>query len=733
MIKHLRILIILLFIASGCCIAQYNNWVFSSNNHVSFDLVTGMPTFISNQANTSGSWYYPSISDKLNNLLFYSGGGRVINRLHQVMKDGVSLLSHENINNTQIILPVGKDSNLFYIFGVGSKRYDTSKHSTIYYHIVDLTYENGLGQVIKMNVLFKDSVKGTIATIRHTNKRDYWIILRSSTKPVMYSYLFTYDGDIIGPIENNIETINGGMTNASYCHLKFSPTGKILASVDINENGLIELYDFSRETGIISNPFHFHYENDIKRYSVEFSPNEKFMYVAMPSSPANLGIYQFDITQRDSAYIYNNAYIFKREETYARSLQLAPDGSIYFVGFFVIPILNQYKYYLSKITFPNRKGEECEIVLDALQISESGASSGLPQHPCVFDESICDTNSFEFSRMNVRDFELVGTANELGSVIRLTDTNGFSAGALWYNKKLNLNNGFVCDFKFRLSVGDNKNFSEDSYPGADGIAFVIQNTSIDALGRIGGGIGYDSLKNALAFEIDLFHNRMRQDFKLNDPNGNHFAIQANTDHISADHSSDSFVFINPDIMTIRSDSSIYYLRIIYKPGNIFVYLDTSRAYSLPPICSIPNFYLENYLDFSIDSAFFVGFTAATGRAVQNHDIEDWYFCVKPSVSNLIVTVDENVNENSNSIENIIISPNPATNYIGIAIPPLEKGSGGVAPVVKVFNVLGVCVITSPPAPLHSGEGSKVWLDVSHLPTGVYFVQIGNRVCRFVKM
>jgi len=51
----------------------------------------------------------------------------------------------------------------------------------------------------------------------------------------------------------------------------------------------------------------------------------------------------------------------------------------------------------------------------------------------------------------------------------------------------------------------------------------------------------------------------------------------------------------------------------------------------------------------------------------------------------------------------------------------------------VYDLLGMCVITSPSASLHSGEGSKVRLDVSHLPPGVYFVQIGSRVQRFSKM
>jgi len=77
----------------------------------------------------------------------------------------------------------------------------------------------------------------------------------------------------------------------------------------------------------------------------------------------------------------------------------------------------------------------------------------------------------------------------------------------------------------------------------------------------------------------------------------------------------------------------------------------------------------------------------------------------------------------------MLYPNPANDYIEINIPPLERGSGGVS----VFDVLGVVVATSPPASLHSGEGRKVRIDVSSLSPGVYFVRVGGRMYKFVKM
>ena len=95
-----------------------------------------------------------------------------------------------------------------------------------------------------------------------------------------------------------------------------------------------------------------------------------------------------------------------------------------------------------------------------------------------------------------------------------------------------------------------------------------------------------------------------------------------------------------------------------------------------------------------------------------------------------------------------LSPNPATDYIEVAIPTLKRGLGGVAPVVRVYDVLGKEVLNTSmsflrkqESPVNTDEipgqagndSSIIRLDVSHLPPGVYFVQSGNMVQSFVKM
>ncbi len=82
-----------------------------------------------------------------------------------------------------------------------------------------------------------------------------------------------------------------------------------------------------------------------------------------------------------------------------------------------------------------------------------------------------------------------------------------------------------------------------------------------------------------------------------------------------------------------------------------------------------------------------------------------------------------------------ITPNPATDYIDVILSKAKtaEGSGVANPFlsVKIYDVLGVCVLTHPLAP--SREGETVRLDVSGLAAGVYFVRVGGKMYKFVKM
>ena len=80
-----------------------------------------------------------------------------------------------------------------------------------------------------------------------------------------------------------------------------------------------------------------------------------------------------------------------------------------------------------------------------------------------------------------------------------------------------------------------------------------------------------------------------------------------------------------------------------------------------------------------------------------------------------------------------ISPNPAEDFIEISKPSEgSEPSEGSLNSVRIFNVFGETVFTSVcSADTSAGGGQKI--DVSGLPSGVYFVRVGNKVSKFVKI
>ena len=53
--------------------------------------------------------------------------------------------------------------------------------------------------------------------------------------------------------------------------------------------------------------------------------------------------------------------------------------------------------------------------------------------------------------------------------------------------------------------------------------------------------------------------------------------------------------------------------------------------------------------------------------------------------------------------------------------------------IQIYNILGVCVLTTPSLRDTPSEKGNVKIDVSQLPAGVYFVRVGDWVGRFVKI
>ena len=90
--------------------------------------------------------------------------------------------------------------------------------------------------------------------------------------------------------------------------------------------------------------------------------------------------------------------------------------------------------------------------------------------------------------------QLNGSAVLNGTRLRLTGAPG-QAGSAFFTAAVNVQS-FTTNFSIQLTA-----------PTADGMAFVIQNSGLTALGSAGGGLGFSGIPNSLAVKFDLYDNQ----------------------------------------------------------------------------------------------------------------------------------------------------------------------------------------------------------------------------------
>jgi Legume lectin domain len=213
-----------------------------------------------------------------------------------------------------------------------------------------------------------------------------------------------------------------------------------------------------------------------------------------------------------------------------------------------------------------------------------------------------------------RSLQLVGDAALVGDVIQLTPSTNDQAGAAWILPRQRVADGFVAGFTFRIT-----NVSGD---GADGLAFVIQNSAPDALGGRGPGMGYGiatdygdaGIANSLAIEFDT-----SQDVDLGDPNDNQISIHTVGTFENNPDESYSIGTSGSHPLPNFSDGSVHTVLIIYSGNRMAVHLDGDRQHHLNAFVN-----LSTILKLHNGEAW-VGFTGSTGSSWENHDILSFRF------------------------------------------------------------------------------------------------------------
>ena len=273
-----------------------------------------------------------SICDSLGGLLFYAGSpntnlwpmttvnflGYVVNKDHQLMEDGDTIVSNQNYQEMAIVPNPGNEKQ-FYLFSGGVT---LTTNPGFYWSLVDLTYNGGLGRVVQKNVQLQNfPVNDGLAAVKHGNGRDWWVIHEQYVPGGYSDEVYVYLVDPSGISQMPVQHI-GRLSQTNTLRLKFSPSGSKLISTDSNQ--YLELFDFDRCTGLLSNPRFVHQRQVTTLnglfWSSEFSPDETKLYLSTVEYGNNDSIsclIQFDLLapdiQASMDTIYNFICLMKRE------------------------------------------------------------------------------------------------------------------------------------------------------------------------------------------------------------------------------------------------------------------------------------------------------------------------------------------------------------------------------------------------------------------------------------
>jgi len=196
-----------------------------------------------------------------------------------------------------------------------------------------------------------------------------------------------------------------------------------------------------------------------------------------------------------------------------------------------------------------------------------------------------------------------------GGALRITRALGDQIGGAYFSTRQIIQDGFTTTFTFSVSGAANG--------GADGFAFVIYAGPTPAISGNDGGceIGYHELPNCVAVEFDTWYSDGCSAGLVADPNDNHISIH--TRGTLPNSAQESVSVASTTAIANISSGQTHTCRITYTGGIFSVYLNDL----VTPVLSTP---LDLAATLALDQGrAWVGFTGATGGAIENHDILSW--------------------------------------------------------------------------------------------------------------
>lgn len=399
--KKIFLLIATFTSIAGTVFAQKENNVWAFGDHMGLDFNSGSPAIISTGIQTLGG--SASVCDANGRLLFYTQGDTIWNRNHQVMPNSAGLIAPYTSNagsqssQGQLIVPVINNPSQYYVFSMESSMDNLfggdPYAGRLYYSIVDMTLNSGLGGIVPTARKIKlDSVLTSEKMIAIPgNNCSVWLLVHGVGDNTFKAYRINNNGIVATPVTS----VSGTMTGpASYAlgKMKVSPDGHKLAvsSWMFGTYGL-ELFNFNQATGVVSNPVVI--DSIPQSISACFSPDNSKLY-EFSFAGGNGALYQYNLSLSGTAAIIGSRTLIDTlygAGTSVYDAKIGPDGKIY-LKMPYSPSGPVPHDTIGRINLPNNAGTACGYTRAAL-VSAQTILLGNGDLPNDFVKPLQDTTS----------------------------------------------------------------------------------------------------------------------------------------------------------------------------------------------------------------------------------------------------------------------------------------------------------------------------------------------------
>jgi hypothetical protein len=389
--------------------AQNRNSIWCFGDSAAIDFSSGIATPISSGMDGRGSC--ASIANESGNLLFYAAtmpvyssvlaySTFVFDQNHNVMLNGDSIFGQAWYQEL-VIVPNPANDSTYYLFSIGV----AGSNFGLMYSIIDMRMNGGFGAVTVKNVqLHSFAVVDCINAVKHANGRDWWLLFRKNDYPGAnndwHSYLISPSGIQNYSIQSiGVDNVTGGG------HTAFSKDGSKIAFT--NWADVVELYNFDRCTGLLSNPIIIEEDPGMAPYlltwSCEFSPDASKLYVT--ASPSSTVLFQYNLNAPNITSSKQTLWSITFPQYAGGGLKRAPDNKIYLSTIYYNgintpypysdSIYNTYNMNLSVINQPDSLGILCDFQPWSFFLGGKRTYIGLPNNPDydlpALTGSPCDT------------------------------------------------------------------------------------------------------------------------------------------------------------------------------------------------------------------------------------------------------------------------------------------------------------------------------------------------------